>query len=58
VSILSSIILPKLEKELLDMKPEIAVFMLNYIQDICVEIMAWISSKGTIAATSQNDASH
>lgn len=50
MSLLSSIILPKLEKELIVLEPAIAQFVISQLESIGSEVMAWIESKGKPAA--------
>ena len=50
MSLLSAIILPKLEKELIALEPEIASFLLSQLQSVGEEVLAWIESKGKAAA--------
>jgi hypothetical protein len=48
MSLLSAIILPKLEKELVSLKPEIASFALHQLKYIAEEIIAWAEKKADI----------
>lgn len=50
MSLLSSIILPILEKELIALEPSIAQFVINQLEAVGSEVMAWIESKGKPAA--------
>jgi hypothetical protein len=45
MSLLSSVILPKLEKELIAMEPEIAQFILIQAKSVGAELLAWIEKK-------------
>jgi hypothetical protein len=45
MSLLSAIILPKLEKELVYLEPEIAQFLLGQLQSIGAELLAWVEEK-------------
>lgn len=51
MSLLSSIILPKLEKELISLEPEIANFIISQIETVGKEILDWVNSKGKEAAS-------
>ena len=46
MSLLSSIILPKLEKELIALEPVIASFVLKELQSAAEILIDWIESKG------------
>lgn len=50
MSLLSAIILPKLEKELIALEPVIASFVLKELQTIAETVITWIESKGKDAA--------
>lgn len=50
MSLLSSIILPKLEKELIALEPVIASFVLKELQSAAEIVITWIESKGKDAA--------
>ncbi len=45
MSLLSSILLPKLEKELLDIQPEIAQFLLRQLKLLANEVLEWVETK-------------
>ncbi len=45
MSLLSAIILPKLEKELVALEPEIVQFVLSQLQSIGADLMAWVEKK-------------
>ena len=45
MSLLSSLILPKLEKELLEMEPQIAEFMINQLKECASEVVHWAENK-------------
>lgn len=45
MSLLSSIILPRLEKELIALEPLAAQFLLNQFKEAGIEFMAWVESK-------------
>ena len=45
MSLFSSIILPKLEKELMALEPEIAQFLLNQLKNLGAEVVMWAESK-------------
>jgi len=49
MSLLSAIILPKLEKELIALEPEIAQFLLGQVQSIGAELLAWVEEKLKVA---------
>lgn len=50
MSLLSSIILPKLEKELVLLEPEIAEFLLGQLKSIGAELFAWAEDKMKISS--------
>lgn len=45
MSLLSSILLPKLEKELIAMEPEMAQFILKQLQSVGGDILKWVEDK-------------
>lgn len=45
MSLFSAIILPKLEKEIMAMEPEIAQFLLNQLKNLGAEVVMWAESK-------------
>lgn len=45
MSLLSSILLPKLEKELLDIQPDIAQFLLRQLKLLANEVLEWVETK-------------
>lgn len=45
MSLLSSLILPKLEKELLTLEPEIAQFVFGQLKSMGAEVVAWAEGK-------------
>ena len=45
MSLLSSIILPKLEKELLSQEPEIAAFLVKQLHALASEVITWAEGK-------------
>jgi hypothetical protein len=56
MSLLSKIILPKLEKELIALEPEIAHFILQEIMALLQLLIEWIQTKGHHAASvNRND---
>ena len=50
MSLLSSIILPRLEKELIALEPQAAQFIVNQLMNVGMEVMQWLDSKGKSAA--------
>ncbi len=55
MSLLSSIILPKLEKELIALEPEIAQFLINQLKILGTEVALWAENKLHITTNSQGD---
>ena len=51
MSLLSALILPQLEKELIALEPEIAQFLLGQAQVVGSEILDWVEKKIKIAPT-------
>lgn len=45
MSLLSSIILPKLEKELMEQEPQVAEFILKQVHTLSTEVISWAESK-------------
>ena len=45
MSLLSAIILPKLERELVAMEPEIAEFLLRQLKMVASELIEWVEKK-------------
>lgn len=45
MSLLSSIILPKLEKELVAIEPEITKFLLGQLHSLATEVITWAENK-------------
>lgn len=45
MSLLSSVILPKLEKELTGLEPEAAQFLLGELKSMSAEVLAWAENK-------------
>jgi len=45
MSLLSSIILPKLEKELVALEPEIAALVLSQLKSIGSDLLTWVEQK-------------
>ena len=45
MSLISSIILPKLEKELVALEPEIAALVLSQLKSIGADLLAWVEQK-------------
>jgi hypothetical protein len=45
MSLVSSIILPKLEAELLKIEPELASFILNQLKSVASEVVQWAEEK-------------
>ncbi len=45
MSLLSSIILPRLEKELIAMEPAISQFILSQIKSMASEVIEWVETK-------------
>ena len=45
MSLLSSIILPSLEKELVALEPQIAQFLLKQAHTVGAEVLAWVEQK-------------
>lgn len=56
MSLLSAIILPKLEKELIVLEPEIAKLLFAQAKSIGMEITAWAEKKLQIPASQPSDA--
>lgn len=50
MSLLSSIILPQLEKEIIALEPQIGQFVLAQLKSVTADIMHWIETKGEAAA--------
>jgi len=50
MSLLSSIILPALEKQLLALEPQAAAFVISELESIGAAVAAWIEAKGKPAA--------
>jgi len=48
MSLLSSIVLPRLEKELIALEPEIAQFLLSQLKTLAADVMAWLETKAHI----------
>lgn len=48
MSLLSSLILPHLEKELVALEPEIAAFVLKQLKVVASDVIAWIESKAGV----------
>ena len=48
MSLLSSIILPKLEKELVALEPQIAQFVLGQLKAVAVDVLHWIEQKAHV----------
>lgn len=48
MSLLSSLILPHLEKELLALEPEIASFVLKQLKVVATDVITWIESKAHV----------
>lgn len=53
MSLLSAIILPKIEKELIALEPQIASFVVMQISNVVEEVAHWIEHKAKPAALSQ-----
>jgi len=45
MSLLSSIILPKLEEELIQQEPAIAAFLVKQIHTLATEVISWAEKK-------------
>ena len=45
MNLLSGLILPKLKKELLELEPEVAQFILNQLKSLASEVLEWIEEK-------------
>jgi hypothetical protein len=45
MSLFTSLILPYLEKELVNVEPQIAEFALNQLKNVGAEVVAWAESK-------------
>lgn len=45
MSLLSSIILPKLEKELVSLEPQISEFLIDQLHTLANEVIGWAESK-------------
>lgn len=45
MSLLSTIIIPHLEKELISMEPQIAAFLLGQLKNVAGELVVWAESK-------------
>ncbi len=45
MSLFSSLILPHLEKELVNLQPEIADFLLKQLKNAAAEVVEWAESK-------------
>lgn len=45
MSLLSSIILPKLEAELVALEPEIAAFLIKQLHFVAKDVLAWAEGK-------------
>lgn len=54
MSLLSSIILPKLEKELIALEPVIASFVLKEIQSAAEIIIEWVETKAQKAVNKEH----
>jgi hypothetical protein len=48
MSLLSAIILPKLEKELIALQPEIAAFSINQLKALASEVIEWAEKKSNL----------
>lgn len=57
MSLLSSIILPKLEAELVNQEPAIAEFLVKQAHTLATEVIAWAEAKLQPKAEVQNAAS-
>lgn len=55
MSLLSSIILPKLEAELLAQEPQIAEFLVKQLHTLATEVITWAQSK--VPALGESNAS-
>lgn len=47
MSLLSSIILPKLEKELTALEPQAAQFLLGELKSMSADVLAWAENKAS-----------
>jgi hypothetical protein len=56
MSLLSALILPKLEKELVDLEPEIAQFLLGQMKVMGSELLAWVETKINLPEQSKEEA--
>lgn len=45
MSFLSSIILPKIEKELISLEPQAADFIISQLDSIASEVISWVEKK-------------
>lgn len=50
MSLLSALILPKLEKELIALEPQIASFVVTQLEILGKDLLSWIDSKAKDAA--------
>lgn len=50
MSLLSSVLIPMLEKHLISLEPLVAHFLLNELQILGTEVMNWMETKGKVAA--------
>lgn len=57
MSLLSSIILPKLEQELLAQEPAIAEFLVKQVHTLATEVITWAESKMPSSQGAKNEAS-
>lgn len=48
MSLLSSVILPMLEKEIVDLEPQIAAFALRQLKSVAEEVIEWVEKKSNL----------
>ncbi len=56
MSLLSTIILPKLEKEFVNLEPQIADFILKQLYEAGKDILGWVENKINLYQSEQYDA--
>lgn len=55
MSLLSSIILPKLERELLAVEPQIAQFLVSQLKSLGADVVSWAEKKLNVSGNLQSE---
>lgn len=55
MSLLSSLILPHVEKTLIEAEPQIAAFILNQLKLIAADVISWAESRAHLAEPAKNE---